>query len=124
MELFKYPKNIGKYEDNDVIIGQGRFGPYIRHNSSFYSIPSSIDPLSMTLENAVEIINNKREQDKNKTIKTFTEDPKMLVLNGRFGPYISFEKKNYKIPKTIKPEEITYSECLTLIEKAKNKAQK
>ncbi|MBR5720078.1 MAG: type I DNA topoisomerase [Bacteroidales bacterium] len=124
MELFKYPKNIGKYEDSDVIIGQGRFGPYIRHNSSFYSIPSSLDPLSMTLENAVEIINNKREQDKNKTIKTFTEDPKMLVLNGRFGPYISFEKKNYKIPKTIKPEEITYSECLTLIEKAKNKAQK
>ena len=124
MELFKFPKTIGTFEDADVVIGQGRFGPYIRNNGTFYSIPASDDPLTLSMERAIEIIKAKREAEHNKMIKTFTEDPKMLVLNGRFGPYISFEKKNYKIPKTMKPDQLSYTDCLALIEKSKNKTKK
>lgn len=123
MELFRYPRNLGTFEDNEVVIGQGKFGPYIRHNGLFYSIPASQDPLSLSMDMAVDIINSKREQDKSKTIKTFTENPDMKVLNGRFGPYISFEKKNYKIPKNLDPANISYTECVELIEKAKNKSK-
>lgn len=123
MELFRYPRNLGTFEDNEVVIGQGKFGPYIRHNGLFYSIPASQDPLSLSMDMAVDIINSKREQDKSKTIKTFTENPDMKVLNGRFGPYISFERKNYKIPKNLDPANISYTECVELIEKAKNKSK-
>lgn len=123
MELFRYPRNLGTFEDYEVVIGQGKFGPYIRHNGLFYSIPASQDPLSLSMDMAVDIINSKREQDKSKTIKTFTENPDMKVLNGRFGPYISFEKKNYKIPKNLDPANISYTECVELIEKAKNKSK-
>lgn len=123
MELFRYPRNLGTFEDYEVVIGQGKFGPYIRHNGLFYSIPASQDPLSLSMDMAVDIINSKREQDKSKTIKTFTENPDMKVINGRFGPYISFEKKNYKIPKNLDPANISYTECVELIEKAKNKSK-
>lgn len=123
MELFRYPRNLGIFEDKEVVIGQGKFGPYIRHNGLFYSIPASQDPLSISMDMAVDIINDKREQEKSKTIKTFTENPDMKVLNGRFGPYISFEKKNYKIPKNLDPVAISYTECVELIEKAKNKTK-
>ena len=119
LELFKFPKLIGKFEDADVVVGQGRFGPFIRHNGIFVSIPATDDPLSVTIERAIEIITLKREQDKNKTIKTFEEDAEILVLNGRYGPYISYKKKNYKIPKTINPQEITYAQSLDLIQKGK-----
>ena len=124
LELFKFPKNIGTFEGQEMTVGLGRFGPYIRHNSKFYSIPSTDDPLSITKERAIEIINAKKEEDTKKVIKTFTENPDISVLNGRFGPYISFEKKNYKIPKNQKPEEMTYAECLILIQKGKDKKEK
>lgn len=121
MELFKFPKNIGTYEDSDLVLGQGKYGPYIRHNSKFYSIPPSDDPLMLTPERAIEIIESKRKEDASKVIRHFTENADMQVLNGRFGPYISFEKANYKIPKTMKPEELSYADCLVIIEKAKAK---
>ena len=124
LELFKFPKKIGDFEGYEMTVGLGRFGPYIRHNTKFYSIPTSDDPLSVTKERAIEIINSKKEEDTKKVIKTFTENPDISVLNGRFGPYISFEKKNYKIPKNFKPEEITYAECLILIQKGKDKKEK
>ncbi|MDL2241264.1 DNA topoisomerase I, partial [Bacteroidales bacterium OttesenSCG-928-K22] len=124
MELFKFPKNVGNFEGNEMVIGIGRFGPYIRHDSKFYSIPSTDVPLEVTEERAIEIIKAKKEEDNKKLIKGFTENPEMQVLNGRFGPYISFEKKNYKIPKTYKPEDLTYSECLAIIQKGKDKKTK
>ena len=100
-----------------MIAAVGRFGPYIRHNGTFYSLPKDLDPLKVTEDEAISIIDAKRLADKNKIIKTFTEDTDLRVLNGRFGPYISKEKTNYKIPKTQKPEELSYEDCLAIIDK-------
>lgn len=112
LELFKLPRSIGEYEEKEVIIGVGRFGPYVRHNSKFYSLKKGIDdPMTIEIERAVELIEEKRLADKNKHIKSFEEMPGLEILNGRFGPYISYEKKNYKIPKTKVPAELTLEEC-------------
>ena len=125
MELFKLPRTIGNYEENEVVIGIGRFGPYVRHNSKFYSLKKDIDdPLTIELDRAIELIEDKRLQDKNKLIKKFEEMPGLEILNGRYGPYIAFEKKNYKIPKTKKPEELSLDECKEIIEKAPKKKKK
>ena len=99
----------------------GRYGPYIRHAGKFASLKPEQDPLSITEEEAIALILEKREQDANKYIKTFDEDENVFVLNGRYGPYIKFGKKNVKIPKDKKPEELTYEECKELAEKAPEK---
>lgn len=124
MELFKFPKNLGQYEDVDITIGQGKYGPYIRHNNKFYSIPSGIQPQEITYQQAIDIIEAKRKEDKSKIIKSFTENPDLLILNGRYGPYIACNKVNYKIPKTVVPSELLYSDCLTIMEKEKEKKKK
>ena len=116
LELFKFPRKIGQYEDKEVSIGIGRFGPYIKHNNAFVSLKKGVDdPGTITLETAIARIEEKRENDRNKLIKAF--DNGVQVLNGRFGPYISYEKNNYKIPKTLKAEELTLEKCMDLIEK-------
>src|SRR6195952_5620354 len=97
MELFKLPKKAGFFEEKDLTIGIGKFGPYIRHNSSFYSLPKGIDPLDVTEEQAIEIIKEKRQKDAEKLMKVFPENPEVKILNGRWGPYIEFEKANVKI---------------------------
>ncbi len=125
MELFKLPRTIGEYESKDLIIGIGRFGPYVRHDSKFYSLKKDIDdPLTIELERAIELIEEKRLQDKNKLIKKFDEMPGLEVLKGRYGPYINYEKKNYKIPKTKNPEELSLDDCKEIIEKAPKKKEK
>ena len=99
LELFKFPRKLGMYEDKEVSVGIGRFGPYIKHNNSFVSLKKGEDdPGTITLETAITRIEEKRESDRNKLIKAF--DNGIQILNGRFGPYISYEKKNFKIPKT------------------------
>ncbi len=98
-----------------MTVAVGRFGPYIRHNSAFYSLPKTDDPLEVTAERAIEIIIAKREADKNKIISTFGENGEIQVLNGRFGPYIAFEKNNYKIPKKTDPLTLTEDQCRELI---------
>lgn len=114
--LFKFPRKLGQFEDKDVSVGIGRFGPYIKHNSAFVSLKKGEDdPGTITLDTAIVRINEKRESDRNKLIKAF--DNGVQVLNGRFGPYISFNKANYKIPKTLKAEELTLEKCMELIEK-------
>lgn len=114
--LFKFPRKLGQFEDKDVSVGIGRFGPYIKHNSAFVSLKKGEDdPGTITLDTAILRINEKRESDRNKLIKAF--DNGVQVLNGRFGPYISFNKANYKIPKTLKAEELTLEKCMELIEK-------
>ena len=118
--LFKFPRKIGQYEDKDVSIGIGRFGPYIKHNNVFVSLKKGEDdPGTITLETAIQRIEEKRESDRNKLIKAF--DNGVQILNGRFGPYISYNKANYKIPKTCKADELTLEKCMELIEKESSK---
>lgn len=124
LELFKLPRDLGKYEDSEVVIGIGRFGPYARHKSKFYSLKKGIDdPLTIELDRAIELIEAKREQDRKKVIKTFKQDETLRVLNGRYGPYISLGKENYRIPKKTDPEKLTYEDSLKIIEDSKKKGK-
>lgn len=118
MELFKLPREVGDFEDKKMVAAIGRFGPYIRHDSKFYSIPKEEDPLSVTHERSIEIIEAKRKSDAEKFIKGFDENPEVQILNGRWGPYIKVGKQNVKIPKDKEPEELTLQECLSLAEAA------
>lgn len=124
LELFKLPRNIGQYENEDVIIGIGRFGPYVRHAKKFYSLSKTDDPNSINLDRAVEIIEEGKQKEKKREIKRFDEDKDIVVLNGRYGPYISFKKKNYRIPKSKIPEELSYDDCKEIIEKGSAKKKK
>jgi DNA topoisomerase-1 len=118
LKLFELPRNLGEFRDKEVVIGVGRFGPYVKHNNKFVSIPKGVDPLEIQLEEAVELIEEKEKKDKEKTIKIFEEEPDLQVLNGRYGPYIKYQKSNYKIPKTIDPKELTLDECKKIIEES------
>lgn len=120
LELFKFPRKLGTFEEQDVSVGIGRFGPYIKHNNSFVSLKKGEDdPGTITLETAIQRIQEKRENDKNRQIRVF--DNGVMILNGRFGPYISFNKKNFKIPKTQKAEELTLENCMEIIAKESTK---
>ena len=120
MELFKFPRKLGNFEDKEISIGIGRFGPYIKHNNNFVSLKKGEDdPGTITLDTAIQRILEKRESDKNKQIKVF--DNGVMILNGRFGPYINYEKKNFKIPKSRNAAELTLEECMEIIEKEGSK---
>lgn len=122
LELFKLPRDLGEYEDSPIVIGVGRFGPYARHNGLFYSLKKDVDdPHTISLERAIQLIDEKREADQKKLIKTFDENEEVRVLNGRFGPYITYRKENYKIPKTTDPAALTLEDCMKLIEKGPSK---
>jgi DNA topoisomerase I len=121
LELFKLPRQVGEYEEEEVVAAIGRFGPYLRHKGKFYSLGKEDDPLNVPIERSIEIIDAKRKQDAEKTIKNFEEDETMQVLNGRYGPYIKAGKKNVKIPKDKTPEDLTYEECKELAENAPEK---
>ncbi|MDQ3392968.1 MAG: type I DNA topoisomerase [Bacteroidota bacterium] len=124
LELFKLPREIGDFEGKPMVAAIGRFGPYIRHDSKFYSIGKEDDPLSITEERAKELIEKKRKADEEKFIKCFDENTEVQVLNGRFGPYIKVGKKNVKIPKGKDPASLTLEECMDLSEKAPEKKGK
>lgn len=121
MKLFDLPRSIGQFEEKDVVASTGRFGPYIRHNGVFVSLPKGHDPYTIELTDAIPLILDKRLKDEQKVMKTFEEDATMQVLNGRYGPYIVCNKVNYKIPKTTDASKLSYSECLKLIEEADKK---
>ncbi len=115
LSLFDLPRNIGSYEGKDVVIGVGRFGPYIRHNSKFVSLKKGVDdPYTITLQTAIERIEGKREDDKNKLIREFPEDAELRILNGRWGPYLAYGKTNIRLPKDKDAKELTYAECKLL----------
>ena len=118
LELFKLPRVLGEYEGSSVTIGAGRFGPYVLHNRVYTSLPKDEDPMSITLETAIELINEKRKEETQKHLRVFTEDPKLEVLNGRYGPYLSYDGKNYRLPKSMheKAAKLTYEECMKVIE--------
>lgn len=122
LELFKMPRNLGEFEGKSVIVGIGRFGPYIRHNSKFISLSKSDDPYTVTLERAEELIGIQREKEKNAILKRFEEDEELKILKGRFGPYIVYKKENYRIPKGTKAEELTFVECMKLVEAGTGKS--
>ena len=115
LNLFKMPRPIGTFEEKDMAGGIGRFGPYIRHDGKFYSIPKEDDVYTIGEERAIEIIKDKRQKEIEKNIKTFPHDPEIRVLKGRFGPYITMDKKNYKIPKGKEAADLTLEECLEII---------
>ena len=119
LELFKLPRKIGTFEGADVVIGAGRFGPYVLHQHKYTSLPKDADPLTITLEEAVALINEKRQQDSKKHLRTFDADGKLQILDGRYGPYIAFDGKNYRIPKALQARvpQMTYDECMAIINK-------
>ena len=116
LELFKLPRDIGMFEDKKMVAAVGRFGPYVRHDAAFYSLGKEQDPLSITEIEAIELIENKRDADAKKHIKSFGENPEIQILNGRWGPYIKLGKDNFKIPKGKEAESLTYAETLEIIE--------
>jgi DNA topoisomerase-1 len=118
LELFKLPRELGLYEDKPMVAAIGRFGPYIKHDNKFYSIPKEDDPLEITEVRGVEIIEAKRKADAEKLIQEWAENPEVKVLNGRWGPYIQAGKKNVKIPKDKDPKTLTLAECVELAENA------
>ncbi len=126
LELFKLPRTLGDYEGTPVTIGAGRFGPYILHNHKYTSLPKNEDPLTITLEAAVSLIENKRKEEDQKHLKTFDEDAKLEVLNGRYGPYLAYDGTNYRLPKALheKAAELTYQECMNIIENTTAKKAK
>src|SRR5690606_40731258 len=118
LELFKLPREIGEFEDKKMVAAIGRFGPYIRHDSKFYSLPKEEDPHTVSFDKAIEIIEAKRKADAEKFIKGFEGNDEVQILNGRWGPYIKVGKQNVKIPKDKIPEDLTLEECLKLAEEA------
>lgn len=120
LELFRLPRNIGEYEGDIVTIGSGRFGPYVQHGGKYVSLPKEMDPMTVTLADAIKLIAEKREQERQRHIKSFEEDSTMQVLNGRFGPYITCDGKNYRLPKSLheRAAQLTYAECKEIVDKA------
>lgn len=120
LELFKLPRTVGEFEGKTVVIGTGRFGPYVLHDKKYTSIPKTEDPMTITLEAAITLINRKREQENQRHIKNFEEDSKLEVLNGRYGPYIVYDGKNYRMPKNMhdKAVELTYQQCMDIVNAA------
>ncbi len=114
LELFNFPRNVGWFEDEEMMVSVGRFGPYIRHKNLYYSLAKGDDPTTIDQDRAIELIEAKRRLEKERIIKTFPENAEVIVQNGRFGPYISIGKENFKIPKGTDPASLTLEECLKI----------
>ena len=121
LNLFRLPRSLGMHEGEEMVVGVGKFGPYVRYNGKFYSLKKGLDdPYTITAQRAVELIREKEESDRKKIIKDFGD---IQILNGRYGPYITKDKKNYRIPRGDDAEKLTKEECMAIIEKTdKNKA--
>jgi DNA topoisomerase-1 len=122
LNLFRLPRTLGSHEGDEIVAGIGKFGPYIRYRNKFFSLKKGVDdPYSVNIERAVEIINEKNENDKKKIIRDFGD---IMVLNGRYGPYLTREKQNYRLPKGTNAEKLTREDCLQIIEKSENTRKK
>lgn len=122
LKLFDLPRTIGEYEDKVMVAAIGRFGPFIRHDGKFVSIPKDLNPLTITSEEAIELIEEKRKKDEQRFLKKFDEEPEMEILNGRFGPYINYKGSNYRIPKTVTdPLTLTLEDCHKIVAEAPEK---
>ena len=121
LELFALPRTLGEYEDTAVVVNVGRFGPYVQLGKQYVSLPAGTDPMAVTLEEAIELIEKKRQFEQQRQIKTFAENPDVEILNGRYGPYIAMGGKNYKIPTGTDPASLDLAACMAIIEKAAEK---
>jgi len=123
LELFKLPRKVGEFEGAEVVIGAGRFGPYVMHNKKFVSLPKDINPLEIDLDGAVKLINDKREQEAKRHIKAFDVEPKLEIMNGKYGPFLAYGGKNYRLPKPLhaKAAELSLEECMEIINSSKKK---
>ncbi|MBO4724304.1 MAG: type I DNA topoisomerase [Bacteroidaceae bacterium] len=117
LELFRLPRTLGEFEGFEVSVGTGRFGPYIRHDKFYVSLSGVADPLTITLDEAVRLIQNKRESESKKVLKSFPGNPDMEVMNGRYGAYIAYQGSNYKIPRNMDPSTLTEEECQDIIKR-------
>lgn len=115
LELFKLPRQVGNYEGKTITAAIGRFGPYIRHDGQFISIPKGEDPLTIEIDTAIDLIEAKRQKDRERIIREFVEDPGIKILKGRWGAYIAASGENYKIPKGSNPESMTLKDCIKII---------
>ena len=124
--LFCLPREIGEYDGDKVVIGTGRFGPYVLNNKMYVSLPKGEDPMSITLDTAIGLIEKKRSSEQQKHIKQFAEEPKLEVLNGRYGPYIAYKGKNYRLPKSVheRAAELTLEECMDIVKAAPTSTRK
>ncbi len=123
LDLFKLPRVLGELDGHPVTVGEGRFGPYIRYENTFVSIPKTQNPMTITLSDAEEMLRKKNESAAKKIIKTFAEEPDLQIMNGRYGPYIAYQKKNYKIPNEVEPADLSLDACFKVIELQKEKHQ-
>ena len=123
LKLFELPRSIGEYKGKEMIVASGRYGPYIKYDGKFYSLPKELDPYEVEKDEAIVVIEEKIKKDKEKIIQTFEEEPGLIVQHGRYGPYISFKKKNYKIPKGTKPEELTLEEIRKIMSEDTSKSK-
>ena len=119
LSLFSLPRTLGEFEEQPVSIGAGRFGPYIKFGNTYVTLPKTHDPLTVSYEDAIELIEAKRKAEAERIIKSFDEKPELQVLNGRFGPYIAFDGNNYKLPKNVVPADLTLEECIDIVNKQK-----
>ncbi len=124
LKLFEFPRSLGEYEGEQVTVAIGRFGPYVKHNKLFFSIKKEYNPASVTLEEAIQIIEDKRKAEREKLIKSYDKDPDVQVLNGRWGPYLVIKKQNYKIPKDREATSLTLEDCYAIAKDPKNMPKK
>lgn len=123
LELFRLPRKMGEYEGKTVIIGAGRFGPYVAHGDNYISIPKNMDPLKMTFEESVILLHKKYMEERERHLKAFDEDPELEVLNGRYGPYLVYKGANYRLPKAMheRAANLSYEECMGVIKSQEEK---
>ena len=121
LSLFDLPKVIGEYEGEPLTVANGRFGPYVRHKAKYYSLPKDMDPLSCTQEQAIQLIQEKHASEEKSLLKTFAEDAELQIRDGRFGPYMKYKGENYKLPKGIDPQSLSYEDCMKIISEAPTK---
>ena len=124
LDLFAFPRNLGEYEGSEIQVAIGRFGPYVKHNNIFYGLTKLDDPAMVSYERAIDIIESKRKADLDNVVSTYPENEDLKVLKGRFGIYISFNKQNYKIPKTYDATNLTYQDCMDIINDPNNASKK
>jgi len=124
IRLFDFPRKLGQFEEEEVTVAIGRFGPYVKHKNKFYSLDKTDDPSSVDIDRAIELIEEKKKKDLEKIIKVFSENETVQVLKGRYGPYLVINKQNYRIPKNTDPAALTLEECIKISEDPKNKPKK
>jgi len=125
LDLFKLPRTLGEYEGDAVTVGTGRFGPYVQHQKKYVSIPKEVDPMSIELEDAIKMIEERRKSEASSHLKSFEEDAELEVMSGRFGPYLKYKGANYKLPKSVKdPTELTYEACMEIVNAPKPEGKK